>query len=86
MSEMMRMKHRVPVSFSRFHDCDKNVAKRTLESRFSVGFRHSSHPSMPDWDMTTDITILLALDRELGETSMDPCVLDESIKMESGEL
>jgi hypothetical protein len=76
MSEMMMMKHRVLASFSLFHNRDKNVANRTLESRSTVGFRHNPHPSMPDWDMTTDITILLALDRELGEASMDPCVLD----------
>jgi hypothetical protein len=78
MSEMLMMKRRVLASFSLFHESDKNVAKQTLESRFSVGFRHNPHLSVPDWDMTTDITILLALDAELVEASMDPRVLDES--------
>ena len=80
MSEMMRMKHRVLPSFSLFHKCDKNVAKHTLESRSTVGFGHDCHPTMPDWDMTTDITILLALDAERVEPSMDPCVLDKKFE------
>jgi len=86
MSEMMKMKHRVLPSYSLFHNDDKNVVKHTLESRSTVGFRHDCHPTMPNWDMTTDITILLALDAERVETSMDPSVLDKSLNMESGEI
>lgn len=86
MSEMMRMKRRVLASFSLFHECDNNVAKQSLKFRFTVSFGHGSHPSMPDWDMTTDITLLLALDSDLVEVSMDPSVLDRSYKMESGEI
>ena len=86
MSEMMRMKRRVLASTSLFHECDKNVANQSLESRFTVGTGHDSHLSMPDWDITTDITPLLAFDAELVEFSMDPCVLDRNYKMESGEI
>ena len=86
MSEMMRMKQRVLASFSLFHECDRNVAKHTLESSFTVGFRHNSHLLVPDWDMTTDITFLLALDAERVEASLDPSVLDKKIKTECGEI
>ena len=86
MSEMMRMKHRVLALTSLFHECDKNVANQSLESRFTVDFGHDSHPTMPDWDMTTDIILLLALDSELVEASMDPSVLERSYIMESGEI
>jgi hypothetical protein len=85
MTEMMRMKHWVQPSFSLFHKCDKNVAKHTFEFRSTVGFGHDTHPSLPDWDMTTDITILLALDAERVDASLDPRVLDKSYKMESGK-
>ena len=80
MTEMMRMKHWVQPSFSLFHKDDKNVVKHT------VGFGHETLPLLPDWDMTTDITFLLALDSERVETSLDPCVLDRSFKMERGEI
>ena len=81
----MRMKHRVLSSLSLFHNRDKNVAKQTLESRFTVGFKHYLHPLMPDWDMTTDITLQLAHDAHRVKASLDPCVLDNHLKMECGE-
>ena len=86
MNEIMGMKQRVLTSFSLFHESDKNVAKHTLECTIAVGFRHELHPQMPDWDMTTDITFLMAHDTRRVIASLDPCVLDTRFNMECGEI
>jgi hypothetical protein len=85
-SEVMKMKHRVLASFSLFHENDKNVVKHTLESTITVGFGHDTHPLLPDCYMIRDITILLARDARRVIPSLDPCVLDTKLKMESGEI
>ena len=85
MSEMI-MKSRVLTSFSRIHKSDNNVAKHTLECSIAAGFRHEIHLLLPDWDMTTDITILLARDARRVKTSLDPSVLDRNYITESGEI
>ena len=85
MSELM-MKYRVLASFSLFHERDENVAKQTLESSIAAGLMHESSRLVTDWDMSKDITLLLARDAHRVNASLDPCDLDKNYKTESGEI